>query len=62
MKERIKNDLPMLIGIFVAMIIVDALSDNVLSVKSIFLKIVTTIVLYLFFRFFEFRKKNKYKK
>lgn len=62
MKERIKNDLPMLVGIFIAMIIIDALSDNSFGGKSIFLKIIMTIALYLFFRFLELRKKNKYKK
>ena len=58
MKERIKNDLPILIGIFIAMIIVDALSDDTWNVKSMFLKIIITIALYLFFRFLEFRKKR----
>lgn len=59
MKVRIKNDLPVLDGIFVAMIMIDALSDNSFGVKSMFLKIVMTIALYLFFCFLEFRKKNK---
>lgn len=59
MKARIKNDLPVLVGIFIAMIMIDALSDNSFGGKSMFLKIVMTIALYLFFRFLEFRKKNK---
>lgn len=62
MKEKIKNDLPMLVGILIAMVIVDAISNDSFDVMPILLKIITTIAVYLFFRFLEFRKKSGGKK
>ena len=62
MKEKIKNDLPMLVGILIAMVIVDVILNDSFDLKGNILKIITTIVVYLIFRFIEFRKKSGGKK
>lgn len=58
MKEKIKNDLPMLIGILVAMVIVDIILNDSFDLKENLLKIIVTIVVYLIFRFIEFKRKR----
>lgn len=58
MKERIKNDLPMLIGIIIAMLVVDVISNKSIDLVQALIKIAVGIVLYLFFRFIEFRKRK----
>lgn len=58
MKERIKNDLPMLIGIIIAMLVVDGISKKSIDWVQTLIKIIVGIVLYLCFRFIEFRKKK----
>ena len=58
MKDKIKNDLPMLVGILIAMVIVDVISNDSFDLKGNLLKIMTTIVVYLIFRFIEFKRKR----
>lgn len=58
MKERIKNDFPMLVGILIAIVIIDTMVDDFFDIRQMFLKFITIIVMYLFFRFIEFRKKR----
>ena len=58
MKDKIKHDLPMLVGILIAMVIVDVISNDSFDLKGNLLKIMTTIVVYLIFRFIEFKRKR----
>lgn len=58
MKEKIKNDLPILVGILIAMIIIDVIVNHSFVLKGNLLKIITTIVVYLIFRFMEWKKKR----
>lgn len=58
MKERLKNDLPMLIGFLVAMCIIDVISNNSFDLMQMLLRIIVTIVVYLVFRFIEFKVKK----
>ena len=58
MKEKIKNDLPMLVGIIIAMVIVNVILNDSFDLKGNLLKIIITIVVYLFFRFIEFKRKG----
>ena len=59
MKEKIKNNLPMLIGMLVAMVIVDILLNNSFDVKDSLIKVITTIVVYFTFCFIEMKLKRK---
>ena len=59
MKEKIKNNLPMLIGMLVAMVIVDILLNNSFDVKDSLIKVITTIVVYFTFCFIEMKMKRK---
>lgn len=58
MRDKIKNDLPMLVGILIAMVIVDVILNDFFDLKGNLLKIITTIVVYLIFRFIEFKRKG----
>lgn len=58
MKEKIKNDLPILVGILIAMVIIDVISNKSFDFMQMLLRIVATIVVYFIFRFIEFKKKK----
>lgn len=58
MKERLKKDLPMLIGFLVAMCLIDVISNDSINLMQILLRIIVTIVVYLVFRFIEFNSKK----
>lgn len=58
MKEKIKNDLPMLVGILSAMVIVDVILSDSFDLKRNLLKIIAAIVVYLIFRFIELKRKR----
>ena len=58
MKERLKNDFPMLIGILVAMCVFDVISNDSFDLMQMLLRIIVTIVVYLVFRFIEFKVKK----
>lgn len=59
MKEKIKNNLPMLIGMLVAMVIVDILLNNAFDLMDSLIKVITTIVVYFTFCFIEMKLKRK---
>lgn len=59
MKEKIKNNLPMLIGMLVAMVIVDILLNNSFDLMDSLIKVITTIVVYFTFCFIEMKLKRK---
>ena len=59
MKEKIKNNLPMLIGMLVAMVIVDILLNNSFDLMDSLIKVITTIVVYFTFCFIEMKMKRK---
>lgn len=57
MVERVKKDLPMVVGIIIALVIVDVILNKSFDLFQALLRAVVGIVVYLFFRFIEFRKK-----
>ena len=59
MKEKIKNNLPMLIGMLVAMVIVDILLNNSFDLTDSLIKVITTIVVYFTICFIEMKLKRK---
>lgn len=58
MKEKFKNDCPMLVGFIVAMCIIDLFSNDFFDLLNMLLRIIVTVVVYVLFRFIECKKKR----
>ncbi|MBR4026263.1 MAG: hypothetical protein IKJ01_01725 [Lachnospiraceae bacterium] len=59
MKEKLKNELPMLVGILIAMYIIDVISNDSFELIQTILRIIVTLAVYITFRFIHFKVKKR---
>ena len=58
MKEKLKNDFSMLVGMVVAMCVIDVISNDSFDFMQMILRSIVTVGVYLFFRFIELKVKK----